>query len=175
MYSERVILGGYNSDDELSYNKIFNFDFKKHVNFVNSKNRIKSSKDNCKIKIANMEFKRTASKVKISCKKKEILKPLQKDIQYSNIYNNRGKLITDKVEIENYLNRKFKCNICYKRFKRINAYQDHLNLHNNIRRYSCNYCNKKFVQNSNLKSHIKLNINCLIYSKTNNDNNNLNL
>ncbi|XP_072049038.1 uncharacterized protein [Amphiura filiformis] len=57
----------------------------------------------------------------------------------------------DESEIE----RKHKCNICNKSFKKVNNYVLHMVLHNDNRPHSCDKCGKTFKMSGNLSVHRK--------------------
>ena len=95
------------------------------------------------------------SKFKLIIKKKIWIKK-----NPNKIINNRGIELTDQKEIQEYQSRKYKCEYCYKRFKRSSGYKDHLNLHLNKKDFKCSLCNKSFVQRSNLKQHLNYSKSC---------------
>ncbi|XP_055382322.1 zinc finger protein 311-like isoform X2 [Condylostylus longicornis] len=48
---------------------------------------------------------------------------------------------------------KYKCDFCFKEFKRPNAYKNHLILHTGLKPYECPFCNLTFANGSNCRKH----------------------
>lgn len=79
----------------------------------------------------------------------------QHDDAISFLLNNKHLKKKNDSKKEAYLNRKYECTVCTKKFVGKSNLVDHLRYHANIRNFKCNYCDKTFVQRGSLKSHLR--------------------
>ncbi|OAF66134.1 hypothetical protein A3Q56_06148 [Intoshia linei] len=66
--------------------------------------------------------------------------------------NKQNYLKNDDVKMYNDLT-VYKCELCYKKFRRSSTLNTHMMIHSNIRPYTCHYCGKRFHQKSDMKKH----------------------
>ena len=76
------------------------------------------------------------------------------------VLDNRGREIINPIQKADYLQRKYVCKICKKRFRRLGGYMDHYNLHIKNYKFKCEKCNRGFVQKTNYNTHCKYSMSC---------------
>lgn len=50
--------------------------------------------------------------------------------------------------------RDFTCELCGRKFARIDKLKDHMKRHQNIRNHSCQFCNRKYHEKRDLRNHL---------------------
>ena len=63
--------------------------------------------------------------------------------------------LRSKHRTKKYKDKEFKCNKCGQSFAKKGTLQDHLRLHDGVKRYECMICNKRFRQRQGLSAHLK--------------------
>lgn len=113
-------------------------------------------------KIFNLESERNDHQCKFCPKKFMAATAMREHTKSSHVESKTQKTTSgDEIEITNTAkkNKKttYECSICFKKFARSRARDEHVNIHSGQRPFKCELCPKNFVRSSTLRTHMQKN------------------